>query len=107
MDRPNLSTPHKKSRGTLSLSQSTPQGATQDLNKYSFEDVKSILPKFDVVTPDVFLTERFGEDACDPVPDGFDKEALKMLLALVNGKRVESTMYPELVSTHARACSLG
>jgi hypothetical protein len=95
---------HKKSRGTLSMSQSTTPGSTDNLNKYSFEDVKSILPKLKVVTPEVLLKESFGEAACDPVPDG-DKEALKMLLPLVNGKRVESDMYPELVSIHNCAYS--
>jgi hypothetical protein len=105
MDHPNLSTPCNKSTGTLSLSQSTTPGTTEDLNKYSFKDVKCVLPKLKVVTPEVLLTESFGEVACDPIPHGFDKEAKVPPMPLINDKRSESAMYPELVSIYDCAYS--
>jgi hypothetical protein len=101
------STPHKRSRGTSPLSQSSEPGTTSDLSKHSLEDATFFVPNLHVVTPETLLTEIFGKSACDSLPANFDARALKLNIKRTNGKRSEKDMYPALVSISCLSDSFG
>jgi hypothetical protein len=92
------STPHKRSRGTTPLSQSSEPGTTSDLSKHSLEDATFLVPSLHVVTPETLLIESFGQSACDSLPANFDAKVLTLDIKRTKEKSSEKDMYPALVS---------
>jgi hypothetical protein len=106
MDRPNSSTPHKMSQGSSSLNQAISVGTTSDISP---EDATFLLPHLQIVTPETFLKENFGEAACSSLPADFNPTRMKLLSPIPSGHmhRPENAMCAELVGTYHPKSLLG
>ena len=94
------STPHKPDYKLGPQSQATSGGSTSDLDNSSLQDAKFVVvPHLQVVDPDTFLNENFGEGGCGSEPTITSNE-MKLSYCVNPEKRPKSGMYSELVSTH-------